>query len=123
MYDGERITGIIDWEFAGWYPEYWEYTKMYFAEGRPGYKGFFEAVEGEQAIEKFGEELEAERDIWGRVSPWGYDDYYGGGGRGAVAEEEDGGKREVGDGDGDREEVEAGVSGGGSREGEVLGGH
>jgi hypothetical protein len=25
---GTRITGIIDWEFAGWYPEYWEYTNM-----------------------------------------------------------------------------------------------
>lgn len=23
-----RITGVIDWEFAGWYPEYWEYVKM-----------------------------------------------------------------------------------------------
>ena len=21
-----RITGIIDWELAGWYPEYWEYA-------------------------------------------------------------------------------------------------
>jgi aminoglycoside phosphotransferase len=21
------ITGIIDWEFSGWYPEYWEYIK------------------------------------------------------------------------------------------------
>ena len=23
-----HITGIIDWEFAGWFPEYWEYTQM-----------------------------------------------------------------------------------------------
>lgn len=23
-----RIAGIIDWEQAGWYPEYWEYCKM-----------------------------------------------------------------------------------------------
>ncbi|KAH8160006.1 hypothetical protein CIB48_g8241 [Xylaria polymorpha] len=22
-----RITGLIDWEFAGWYPDYWEYAK------------------------------------------------------------------------------------------------
>lgn len=28
MVEGGRITGIIDWEFAGWYPEYWEYVKM-----------------------------------------------------------------------------------------------
>ncbi|KAL2826834.1 kinase-like domain-containing protein [Aspergillus cavernicola] len=23
---GDRVTGIIDWEFSGWYPCYWEYT-------------------------------------------------------------------------------------------------
>ncbi|WEW59267.1 hypothetical protein PRK78_004736 [Emydomyces testavorans] len=23
-----RVSAIIDWEFAGWYPEYWEYIKM-----------------------------------------------------------------------------------------------
>ncbi|EER29338.1 hypothetical protein D8B26_008064 [Coccidioides posadasii str. Silveira] len=33
MVDKERqITGILDWEFAGWYPDYWEYTQMM----RPG---------------------------------------------------------------------------------------
>jgi thiamine kinase-like enzyme len=25
-----KISGIVDWECAGWYPEYWEYTKMHF---------------------------------------------------------------------------------------------
>ena len=24
-----RITGIVDWEAAGWYPEYWEYINMW----------------------------------------------------------------------------------------------
>lgn len=24
----QRVKGIIDWEQAGWYPEYWEYCKM-----------------------------------------------------------------------------------------------
>jgi thiamine kinase-like enzyme len=23
---GDEIVGIIDWETAGWYPSYWEYT-------------------------------------------------------------------------------------------------
>jgi thiamine kinase-like enzyme len=23
-----RIAGIVDWEQAGWYPEYWEYCKL-----------------------------------------------------------------------------------------------
>lgn len=27
---GEQVTGIIDWEFAGWHPAYWEYTSVWF---------------------------------------------------------------------------------------------
>lgn len=27
---GWRVTGIVDWETAGYYPEYWEYTKAMF---------------------------------------------------------------------------------------------
>ncbi|RPD56365.1 kinase-like protein [Lentinus tigrinus ALCF2SS1-7] len=27
--NGERITGIIDWENAGFYPSYWEYCRMH----------------------------------------------------------------------------------------------
>ncbi|KAH7391102.1 kinase-like domain-containing protein [Phaeosphaeria sp. MPI-PUGE-AT-0046c] len=25
-----KISGIVDWECAGWYPEYWEHSKMHF---------------------------------------------------------------------------------------------
>ncbi|OJD12940.1 hypothetical protein ACJ73_09271 [Blastomyces percursus] len=25
-----KITGIVDWENAGWFPEYWEYTKAHY---------------------------------------------------------------------------------------------
>lgn len=25
-----KVTGIVDWENAGFFPEYWEYTKMHF---------------------------------------------------------------------------------------------
>ncbi|PGH26892.1 hypothetical protein AJ80_01474 [Polytolypa hystricis UAMH7299] len=28
LVENGRIIAIIDWEFAGWYPEYWEYIKM-----------------------------------------------------------------------------------------------
>ena len=24
-----RIHALVDWEFAGWYPEYWEYVKFF----------------------------------------------------------------------------------------------
>ena len=26
---GDKIVGIIDWETAGWYPAYWEYTSTW----------------------------------------------------------------------------------------------
>lgn len=28
LVENGRITAVIDWEMAGWYPEYWEYVKM-----------------------------------------------------------------------------------------------
>lgn len=28
MVQGDHITGIIDWETAGWFPDYWEYANM-----------------------------------------------------------------------------------------------
>jgi hypothetical protein len=28
MVCGDRVSGIINWEFAGWYPHYWEYTSV-----------------------------------------------------------------------------------------------
>lgn len=30
MVDGNKVVGIIDWEFAGWYPCYWEYTAAWY---------------------------------------------------------------------------------------------
>lgn len=29
MHNG-RISGIVDWENSGWFPDYWEYTKAYY---------------------------------------------------------------------------------------------
>jgi thiamine kinase-like enzyme len=25
----DKIQGTVDWEFSGWYPEYWEYVKFF----------------------------------------------------------------------------------------------
>jgi hypothetical protein len=30
MVHNGRISGIIDWENAGWFPDYWEYTKIHY---------------------------------------------------------------------------------------------
>ncbi|KAK2737298.1 hypothetical protein FQN57_000382 [Myotisia sp. PD_48] len=27
---GDKVVGIIDWEFSGWYPSYWEYTSAWY---------------------------------------------------------------------------------------------
>ena len=27
---GTQVVGIIDWEFSGWYPSYWEYTAAWY---------------------------------------------------------------------------------------------
>lgn len=28
LVENGRISAVLDWELAGWYPEYWEYVKM-----------------------------------------------------------------------------------------------
>jgi len=28
--NGDKVTGIVDWETAGWYPSYWEYTSAWY---------------------------------------------------------------------------------------------
>lgn len=35
--DHNYITGILDWEYAGWYPDYWEYAQIM----RPAFDGDF----------------------------------------------------------------------------------
>lgn len=29
LISGDRVVGIIDWGFSGWYPNYWEYTSAW----------------------------------------------------------------------------------------------
>jgi thiamine kinase-like enzyme len=59
---GDQVVGIIDWEFAGWYPCYWEYTSAWQAHyTRQGW---------EKSILKFLDshpkalEMEITRQIW-----------------------------------------------------------
>ncbi|KAK3937237.1 hypothetical protein QBC46DRAFT_294653 [Diplogelasinospora grovesii] len=62
-----KITGIIDWECAGWYPEYWEYTRMFYTGERDPWKKWFDAIEAEEGIQKYKEERVAEEAIWERA--------------------------------------------------------
>ena len=55
-----RIAAIVDWGSAGWYPEYWEYTKIHFdAFVR---LDWYEAVK--EAMPRYDAELAAERALW-----------------------------------------------------------
>lgn len=55
-----RVAAIIDWGFAGWYPEYWEFTK--------GHYDFFPKDDWSehfrQAVPNYNVELTAERALW-----------------------------------------------------------
>lgn len=52
-----RVAAVIDWGFAGWYPEYWEYTK--------GHYDFFPKADWlehfRQAVPQYNVELIAEQ--------------------------------------------------------------
>ncbi|KAF8639328.1 hypothetical protein AX17_001576 [Amanita inopinata Kibby_2008] len=56
-----KITGIVDWTCAGWYPEYWDLTKAIYAHPRlKKWLKFWEEV-----LPGYGGELERERLLWG----------------------------------------------------------
>lgn len=60
--DRGRLSGLVDWECAGFYPEYWEYTKlMYGAERFPDIQDIIRDAFTEGSYE---EELEAETRLW-----------------------------------------------------------
>ncbi|KAI0393458.1 hypothetical protein F5Y17DRAFT_458920 [Xylariaceae sp. FL0594] len=43
MVQDGTITGLIDWEFCGWYPEYWEYVKFFQRSG-PDWLAYVEDI-------------------------------------------------------------------------------
>jgi serine/threonine protein kinase len=43
------VTAIIDWEFAGWYPEYWEFIKMIHFSRDPLFRSFIRGCWKDQA--------------------------------------------------------------------------
>ncbi|KAJ7163751.1 kinase-like domain-containing protein [Mycena filopes] len=57
---GTKIVAIVDWEMAGWYPEYWEYTRAFFS-NLENPAGFWELFEEEANPERYPDELITER--------------------------------------------------------------
>lgn len=39
-----QIKALIDWEYAGWYPEYWEYVRFYHQVDEPDLDGYVENI-------------------------------------------------------------------------------
>ena len=62
-----KIVAVIDWQFAGWYPEYWEYTKAHFGllDTPDWYLDF------EHAVSRYDDELAAERALWRQLDQTG----------------------------------------------------
>lgn len=60
MVRGGRVAAIVDWAYAGWYPEYWEFTKAHYT--------YYPGDDWEEyvrvAIPCYETELTAERKLW-----------------------------------------------------------
>ncbi|CZR69952.1 uncharacterized protein PAC_19853 [Phialocephala subalpina] len=61
-----RLSGVVDFGCAGFFPDYWEYTKAMF--GTPGLDSSFPALFEEVFGDSYRDELDAERKLW-RVRP------------------------------------------------------
>jgi serine/threonine protein kinase len=59
---GDKVVGIIDWEFAGWYPHYWEYTSAFY--------GNVTRTDWQDAVDQFLEPFPAELEMEGTRNRW-----------------------------------------------------
>lgn len=61
---GWRVSGIVDWEFAGFYPEYWDYTESLF-EGFRWSKRLCDLFHGIfMGIKDYSKEFDVEKRAW-----------------------------------------------------------
>ncbi|KAK5112710.1 hypothetical protein LTR62_003808 [Meristemomyces frigidus] len=58
-----KVVAILDWECAGWYAEYWGYTKAHY--NSVLLPEFYEMLR--QKIDRYDDQLEAERVLWRRL--------------------------------------------------------
>lgn len=57
MVRGKELTGIVDWETSGWYPDYWEYASTFYSffdceDLRPRIDGFLDAYPEKRETER-----------------------------------------------------------------------
>lgn len=63
-----KFSGVVDFGCAGFYPEYWEYTKGYY--GHFGPDNSWIDILAESFSNSYVEALEAELKLWTAVTPW-----------------------------------------------------
>lgn len=57
------LAGVVDWENAGWFPEYWDYTKAYFVTKlNRRWLGMVDDVFNEYG--DYSKELGVEQELW-----------------------------------------------------------
>ncbi|KAG6317488.1 hypothetical protein E4U22_006203 [Claviceps purpurea] len=62
MHNG-RLSGIIDWETCGWFPDYWDYTKAHFI--TKIHRRWLKIVDAVfEKLRNFEAELAVERQLW-----------------------------------------------------------
>ena len=56
-----KVVGLIDWEFSGWYPDYWEYTSAWFGSViRTDWQGMIVKYDLNRAIEVIANSMKDE---------------------------------------------------------------
>jgi aminoglycoside phosphotransferase (APT) family kinase protein len=66
LISGNRLTGLIDWECAGWFPEYWDFTTAVYRRQRyPEWFNLFKDI-----FPQYETELEVELAFWAVDFPW-----------------------------------------------------
>lgn len=58
--DNKKVSAIVDWEFSGWYPEFWEYAKAHYSQIH--WPEWFDGLES--SMERYDDEFAAERILW-----------------------------------------------------------
>ena len=62
-----KVTGIVDWENAGWFPEYWEFTKAHYT-ARSSIRWLADIID--QVFEGYREELKVENMLSDLLGPF-----------------------------------------------------
>ncbi|KAJ5366645.1 hypothetical protein N7541_000586 [Penicillium brevicompactum] len=63
MIHNGKVSAVVDWQFGGWYPEYWEYTKAHY--GQTNRSEWYRGLEAN--MERYDAEFKAEQALWEKL--------------------------------------------------------